>query len=79
MPEKYLNSAHLGMDEDWDGNSAAFRCPKCGKIFLVNAHPRLHMEGPPGESGYRKCPKCRGSLAHIKGGKKPGGMASITW
>ena len=32
MPIKELDPHRLGMDEDWEGNNAAFRCPICGKV-----------------------------------------------
>jgi hypothetical protein len=36
MPTRPLNAARLGCEEDWVGNNAAFRCPHCGRVFLVS-------------------------------------------
>ena len=71
MPTKVLDPNNLGMDQDWEGNNAAFRCPQCGKVFIVSAH--IH-------SGTRKCPSCGKSTGHcnIKG-RKSGGAASLEW
>ena len=79
MSIKKLDPHDLGMDEDWEDNNAAFRCPvlSCGKVFIVS-HTRMHI-GPDGSKGYRKCPKCEKSIARIKGGRKSGGQASIEW
>lgn len=44
MPIKELDPHHLGMDEDWEGNNAAFRCPICGKVFIVNSTRMHHGE-----------------------------------
>ena len=57
-------------DHDWEGNNAAFTCPKCGKVFVVSG--MLHQDG-------RKCPKCQKSTGHVKGGKQSGGSARIDW
>ncbi len=50
MPTKYLDPYNLGDDEDWEGNAAAFRCPRCGKVFIVSG-TRIHR-------GEGQCPKC---------------------
>ena len=71
MPIKELNPHHLGLDEDWEGNNAAFRCPVCTKVFIVNSTEMHH--------GERKCPDCQKSTARITGGRKSGGKASIEW
>lgn len=69
---KELDPRHLGMDEDWEGNNAAFRCPICRKVFIVNSTEMHH--------GERKCPKCGKSVARITGGRKQKGKkASIEW
>lgn len=66
MPTKALDPNNLGMDEDWEGNNAAFRCPHCTKVFIVSG-TRIH-------GGQRKCPNCGKSTARcdIKG-------AEIRW
>ena len=75
MAIRNLDPYHLGIDEDWEGNNAAFRCPVCGKVFIVNS-TRMH-------NGQRKCPGCRKSIARITGGpaagKRGGAKASIEW
>jgi Zn finger protein HypA/HybF involved in hydrogenase expression len=71
MPTKELDPYDLGMDEDWEGNNVAFRCPSCTKVFLVNS-TRMH-------NGERKCPHCKKSTARITGGRKLGAKASIEW
>jgi Zn finger protein HypA/HybF involved in hydrogenase expression len=71
MPIKNLNPYNLGLDEDWEGNNAAFKCPHCNKEFIVSA--LIHRGG-------RSCPNCHKSTGYcdIKG-KKGGGTASIEW
>ena len=27
----------IGLNEDWEGNNAAFSCPACNKVFIVSA------------------------------------------
>jgi predicted RNA-binding Zn-ribbon protein involved in translation (DUF1610 family) len=56
MPFKQLDQRTLGKDEDWVGNNAAFRCPHCGKVFLVSG-TRI-QGGTPNRSSERKCPDC---------------------
>jgi len=72
MPTKKLDPSNLGLDEDWEGNAAAFKCPHCNKVFIVSG-TRIH-------NGVRKCPKCGKSTGRcdIKG-KKSGGTAAIEW
>ena len=41
MPEKIIDQNNVGMDKDWAGNGAAFRCPHCGKVFIVSGS-RVH-------------------------------------
>lgn len=77
MPVRKLDPLGLGKDEDWEGNNAAFRCPPCGKVFLVS-DTRMHV-GPKGDKGYRVCPSCGGSIGRVSGGRKSGGSASIEW
>jgi len=68
MPIRKLDSKDLKKEEDWEGNNAAFTCPKCGKVFIVSA--MIHRNG-------RQCPTCFESIGHVKGGRKSGGIASI--
>jgi predicted RNA-binding Zn-ribbon protein involved in translation (DUF1610 family) len=77
MPIRRLDPNKLGNDEDWEGNNAAFRCPACGKVFIVS-HTRMHV-GPRGEKGSRECPTCGKSVARVTGGRKSGGSAEIEW
>ncbi|MBA7638414.1 hypothetical protein ES703_46070 [subsurface metagenome] len=74
MPIRQLDPENLGHDEDWEGNNAAFRCPCCGKVFIVSGS-RVH-------GGERRCPEpeCAKSIGRcdIKG-RKGGGVASIEW
>jgi transcription elongation factor Elf1 len=65
-----LDPMDLKMEEDWEGNNAAFTCPKCGKVFIVSA--MIHRDG-------RQCPACCKSTGRVKGGRKSGGIASIEW
>jgi predicted RNA-binding Zn-ribbon protein involved in translation (DUF1610 family) len=76
MPNRELNPQDLGVDEEWEGNNAAFKCPVCGKVFIVS-DTRMHV-GPGGVKGYRQCPGC-GKSVRISGGRKSGGQASIEW
>ncbi len=77
MPVRNIDPNAIGQDEHWEGNSAAFLCPSCNKVFIVSA--LMHV-GPKGEmGGYRKCPKCHQSIGRVKGGKQSGGSASIEW
>jgi predicted RNA-binding Zn-ribbon protein involved in translation (DUF1610 family) len=72
MPTKVLDPNNLGMDEDWEGNNAAFRCPHCGKVYIVSG--TIHRRGG------RRCPSCGKSTGYcdIKG-RKSGGSASFEW
>lgn len=71
MPTKDLDASNLGHDEDWEGNNAAFKCPHCGKVFIVSA--QIH-------NGERDCPECGKSTGHCgMSGKKGGGTASLEW
>jgi predicted RNA-binding Zn-ribbon protein involved in translation (DUF1610 family) len=72
MPTRKLDPTNLGPDEDWEGSNAAFRCPHCGKVFIVSG-TRLH-------NGVRPCPKCGRSTGRCDiRGKKSGGSASLEW
>ena len=77
MPIRYLDPQNLGDDEDWEGNHADFRCPKCSEVFIVS-HTRMHI-GPDNLRGYRECPKCGNSIGRVVGGRKSGGKASLEW
>ena len=73
MPIKHLDSQKLDLNEDWEGNNAAFTCPHCRKVFIVSG-TRMH-------NGERKCPNCEKSIGRIsmKGGRKSGGQSSLEW
>ena len=73
MPKRDLDPNHLGQDDDWEGNNAAFKCPHCGKVYIVS--------GSLVHGGERQCPSCSKSIGRIsaKGGRKSGGTASIEW
>jgi len=78
MPSKNLDPNNLGQDEDWEGNNAAFKCPHCGKVFIVSG-TRMHG-GTRISPGVRKCPQCGKSIARCSmGGRKGGGTASLEW
>ncbi len=78
MPTKILDQDNLGMDEDWVGNNAAFRCPHCGKVFLVSG-TRIHG-GDKTRPSSRKCPNCGKSTGRCTIlGKPSGGSASLEW
>ena len=51
MPVRQLDPSADARDPDvdWEGNNAAFTCPKCNQVFVVSA--QLHPEG-------RRCPAC---------------------
>jgi Zn finger protein HypA/HybF involved in hydrogenase expression len=70
MAQRNLNPDAMTVDEDWEGNNAAFKCPRCGKIFIVSGH--LHPNG-------RSCPECKQSEGHVKGARQNGGEAYIKW
>jgi len=73
MPIKQLDPENLSLDEDWEGNNAAFRCPHCHYVFIVSGS-RVH-------NGERSCRKCEKSIGRVsrKGGRKSGGTASLEW
>ena len=73
MPMRDLSPTSLAMDEDWEGNNAAFTCPHCGKVFIVSGS-RVHR-------GKRACPNCGRStgILSLKGGRKSGGRARLEW
>jgi hypothetical protein len=57
-------------NEDWDGNNAAFTCPKCGKVFVVSA--MLHQHG-------RQCPRCGETRGFVVDSRHGGGDAYLEW
>jgi len=62
-----------GLDADWYGNNAAFRCPYCHKVFIVSAHMDKN-------NGFKRpCPNCQRSTGYCNEGLKKGGTASIEW
>jgi hypothetical protein len=70
MPQRAIDQTRL--DEDWEGNNVAVTCPRpeCRKVFIVGG--RIH-------GGKRTCPNCGKSTVMVKGGRKSGGIASISW
>jgi Zn finger protein HypA/HybF involved in hydrogenase expression len=60
----------LKPDVDWEGNNAAFTCPKCNQVFVVSA--QLHPEG-------RRCPACQQSTGLVVGGRRSNGSATLSW
>jgi hypothetical protein len=70
MKSRALDPGALGRDEDWEGNNAAFTCPRCQKVFIVSG--QIHR-------GHRDCPGCHKSIGRVSGGRKSGGTASIEW
>ena len=70
MQIRRLDSMNLKKEEDWEGNNAAFTCPKCEKVFIVSAI--IHRHG-------RQCPACGKSIGRVKGGRKSDGIANIQW
>jgi predicted RNA-binding Zn-ribbon protein involved in translation (DUF1610 family) len=71
MPTRELDAYNPGHDVDWEGNYAAFTCPACSKVYIVNGIERQHEA--------RDCPSCGKSTAQCTGGRLSGGSASITW
>ncbi|NIR82798.1 MAG: hypothetical protein GWO40_06585 [Gammaproteobacteria bacterium] len=72
MHRKDLNADHLAHNEDWEDNTVALTCPRCGKVFIVIAAGKAHR-------GERECPACGESVGHIQGNKKAKGTAWIEW
>lgn len=70
MARRSIDPSDPARDEDWEGNNAAFTCPKCGKIFIVSA--MLHPQG-------RKCPHCGKATGFVVGGRQGGGSAYVDW
>lgn len=76
MPLRQLDRNNPGDDADWEGNNAAFTCPKCKNVFIVSE--LLHRSAN-GVFGQRACRRCAQSTARVSGGRKSGGTASIEW
>jgi len=68
MARRSIDPDEPARDEDWEGNDAAFTCPKCGKVFLVSG--QLHAQ-------VRKCPACGRATGFVSSGRKSGGQAYI--
>jgi hypothetical protein len=79
MPQREVdtNPDNHNVNEDWEGNNAAFRCPVCNKIFIVTDNPIVPKSHD--TRGVRRCPNCRKSTGHCHGGRKKGGIAYIEW
>jgi len=65
------------INEDWEGNNAAFQCPICSKIFIVTDNP-VFSKSHDGR-GVRRRPSCGKLTGHRLGGRKSGGNAFIEW
>jgi len=65
---KELKAEQLELNEDWEGNNAAFCCSKCQKVFIVSG--LIHQ-------GIRCCPNCGKTEGHVEGGKMSGGRAYL--
>lgn len=65
-----LNRQHLAHHEDWQGDSVAFTCPRCEKVFIVSG--TLH-------SGGRACPNCQRATGHLEDDADGGVRAWIEW
>jgi hypothetical protein len=82
VPTRSLNPQNIGPDEDWVGNNAAFRCPNCGKVFIVS-NGRVGNNPLPDHDaqGVRRCPNCHKSTARVTGGAGdfPQTSATIEW
>jgi predicted RNA-binding Zn-ribbon protein involved in translation (DUF1610 family) len=70
MVVRNIDRNAIGLNEDWEGNNAAFSCPACNKVFIVSV--LLH-------GGQRECPNCGKSKGYVQGSKQTGGSASIQW
>lgn len=68
MAKHEIDRTTPAANEDWEGNNAAFSCPKCGKVFIVSG--MLHKQG-------RVCPKCGKAKGFVTGGRQSGGSAYI--
>ena len=69
MKTKNLNAQQPDLKEDWLGNNAAFECPVCGKVYLVNGSI----------NPVRTCPGCGQSHGHVIGSRQGGGKAFVVW
>jgi hypothetical protein len=70
--ERTIDPDKLKGNEDWEGNNIAITCPVCGKVYIVSGARQIH-------AGKRPCPGCGKSEGTVKGGRKSGGTASISW
>ncbi len=68
MVARSIDPTALRLDEDWQGNNAAFTCTSCSKVYIVSG--MMHKSGRP-------CPKCGKSKGFVKGGKGSGGSAKL--
>jgi len=67
---RQLDRNRLAISEDWHGTSAAFTCPICTRVFVVDCS--FDRDG-------RKCPTCGKSVGSITGAPGSGGTAEISW
>lgn len=69
MKTKSLDPEQTGLKEDWLGGDAAFECPVCSQVYLVNSSI----------SPVRTCPVCGKSEGHVRGTRRGGGKAFVVW
>jgi rubrerythrin len=69
MKTREFSHENLALKEDWEGNNIALECPVCGKVYIVSE--MIH--------GERACPSCGKSRGAVKGGRKSGGKAWVSW
>ena len=65
-----LDSTHLTLHEDWEGDTVAFTCPLCNNVFIVGE--QMHR-------GERACTYCGKSTGHVRGTAGDGGEAWLEW
>lgn len=70
MAKREIDRMAPARDDDWEGNNAAFSCPRCGKVFVVSG--MLHQQG-------RACPGCGKATGFVNGGRQSGGSAYVEW
>ena len=69
MKTRNLDPEQTGLKEDWLGGVAAFECPVCSQVYLVNS----------AISPVRTCPVCGQSEGHVQGSRHGSGKAFVVW